>query len=62
MVFYSCCSVPNYVNVVYSRLVSDFFFSFIFTLSEMGTRIEDLEKNVAELMTQAGIEEQAGSK
>ncbi|KAM9340293.1 heat shock factor-binding protein 1-like protein 1 [Symphorus nematophorus] len=29
---------------------------------EMGTRIDDLEKNVAELMTQAGMEEQAISK
>ena len=31
-------------------------------LGEMGTRIDDLEKNVAELMTQAGMEEQAASK
>ncbi|XP_008282103.1 heat shock factor-binding protein 1-like [Stegastes partitus] len=27
-------------------------------LDQMGTRIDDLEKNVAELMTQAGMEEQ----
>lgn len=31
-------------------------------IDQMGTRIEDLEKNVAELMTQAGMEEQPGSK
>lgn len=31
-------------------------------IDEMGTRIDDLEKNVAELMTQAGMEEQAISK
>ncbi|XP_051245895.1 heat shock factor-binding protein 1-like protein 1 [Dicentrarchus labrax] len=31
-------------------------------LDAMGTRIDDLEKNVAELMTQAGMEEQAVSK
>lgn len=31
-------------------------------LDEMGTRIDGLEKNVAELMTQAGMEEQAISK
>ena len=36
--------------------------SFTFTLDEMGTRIDGLEKNVAELMTQAGMEEQAISK
>uniref|UniRef100_A0A3Q3EAK9 Uncharacterized protein n=1 Tax=Labrus bergylta TaxID=56723 RepID=A0A3Q3EAK9_9LABR len=28
----------------------------------MGNRIDDLEKNVAELMTQAGMEEQANLK
>uniref|UniRef100_A0A673FU81 Heat shock factor binding protein 1a n=1 Tax=Sinocyclocheilus rhinocerous TaxID=307959 RepID=A0A673FU81_9TELE len=27
-------------------------------LDEMGTRIDDLEKNVADLMTQAGAEEE----
>lgn len=31
-------------------------------MDEMGARIDDLEKNVAELMTQAGMEEQAASK
>ncbi|KAM8767874.1 heat shock factor-binding protein 1-like protein 1 [Acanthopagrus schlegelii] len=31
-------------------------------IGEMGTRIDDLEKNVAELMTQAGMEGQAASK
>lgn len=36
--------------------------SFTFTLDEMGTRIDDLEKNVSDLMTQAGMEEQAISK
>lgn len=36
--------------------------SFTPTLDEMGTRIDGLEKNVAELMTQAGMEEQAVSK
>lgn len=36
--------------------------SFTSALDEMGTRIGDLEKNVAELMTQAGMEEQAISK
>lgn len=39
-----------------------FFFSLVFALDEMGTRIDDLEKNVVELMTQAGMEEQASSK
>ena len=28
-----------------------------FELDEMGQRIDDLEKNIAELMTQAGVEE-----
>lgn len=37
-------------------------FSLVFALDEMGTRIDDLEKNVVELMTQAGMEEQASSK
>uniref|UniRef100_A0A4W6BRI4 Heat shock factor binding protein 1a n=1 Tax=Lates calcarifer TaxID=8187 RepID=A0A4W6BRI4_LATCA len=31
-------------------------------INEMGTRIDDLEKNVTELMTQAGMEQQAISK
>ncbi|KAM8841261.1 uncharacterized protein AB9W97_001647 [Spinachia spinachia] len=31
-------------------------------LHEMGTRIDDLENNVSELMTQAGVEEQAATK
>ncbi|XP_068587358.1 heat shock factor-binding protein 1-like [Cebidichthys violaceus] len=31
-------------------------------LDEMGSRIDGLEKNVSELMTQAGMEEQAASK
>ncbi|XP_062265200.1 heat shock factor-binding protein 1-like protein 1 [Platichthys flesus] len=31
-------------------------------LTQMGTRIDDLEKNVSDLMTQAGMEEQAVSK
>ncbi|KAA8586116.1 hypothetical protein FQN60_007685, partial [Etheostoma spectabile] len=35
--------------------------SFTLPLDEMGTRIEGLEKNVSELMTQAGMEEQAVS-
>lgn len=38
------------------------FFSLVFALDEMGTRIDDLEKNVVELMTQAGMEEQASAK
>lgn len=38
------------------------FFSLVFALDDMGTRINDLEKNVVELMTQAGMEEQASSK
>ncbi|GLD57991.1 heat shock factor-binding protein 1-like protein 1 [Lates japonicus] len=42
--------------------VVDVAFSFTFTLNEMGTRIDDLEKNVTELMTQAGMEQQAISK
>ncbi|KAM6974328.1 heat shock factor-binding protein 1-like protein 1 [Tautogolabrus adspersus] len=37
-------------------------FSFTLALDEMGNRIDDLEKNVAELMTQAGMEEQANLK
>ncbi|XP_020788536.1 heat shock factor-binding protein 1-like protein 1 [Boleophthalmus pectinirostris] len=31
-------------------------------MDEMGSRIHDLEKNVSELMTQAGMENQAVSK
>lgn len=31
-------------------------------IDEMGTRIDDLEKNITELMTQAGMEEQANVK
>jgi len=31
-------------------------------LDEMGTRIDDLEKNVADLMTQAGMEDHHKSK
>lgn len=42
------------------HLVSDC--PFTLALDEMGTRIDGLEKNVAELMTQAGMEEQAVSK
>lgn len=42
------------------QLVADL--SLTLELGEMGTRIDDLEKNVAELMTQAGMEEQAASK
>ncbi|KAG7468678.1 hypothetical protein MATL_G00145910 [Megalops atlanticus] len=30
------------------------------TLDEMSTRIDDLEKNIADLMTQAGVEETEG--
>lgn len=37
-------------------------FSFTLTLDEMGTRIDDLEKNVVELMLQAGMKEQEISK
>ncbi|KAI5623882.1 heat shock factor-binding protein 1, partial [Silurus asotus] len=29
-------------------------------LDEMSTRIDDLEKNIADLMTQAGVEEAEG--
>ena len=33
-------------------------FSFTSTvLDEMGTRIDDLEKNIADLMTQAGVDD-----
>lgn len=31
-------------------------------IDNMGTRIDDLEKNVLELMSQAGMEEQASPK
>lgn len=31
-------------------------------IDEMGTRIDSLEKNISELMTQAGMEEQASVK
>lgn len=31
-------------------------------IDDMGTRIDDLEKNVLELMSQAGMEEQASPK
>ncbi|XP_013997799.1 heat shock factor-binding protein 1-like protein 1 [Salmo salar] len=31
-------------------------------MDDMGTRIDDLEKNVADLMTQAGMDEQQTSK
>ncbi|KAK9529804.1 hypothetical protein VZT92_013874 [Zoarces viviparus] len=31
-------------------------------IDEMGTRIDGLENNVSDLMTQAGMEEQAASK
>jgi len=31
-------------------------------IDEMGSRIDDLEKSIAELMTQAGIEEEADKK
>uniref|UniRef100_A0A3B3RCY4 Heat shock factor binding protein 1a n=1 Tax=Paramormyrops kingsleyae TaxID=1676925 RepID=A0A3B3RCY4_9TELE len=36
--------------------------SLTYTLDEMGTRIDDLEKNVADLMKQAGMEEPQSSK
>lgn len=36
--------------------------SFTRTLEEMGTRIDDLEKNVVELMLQAGMKEQEIAK
>lgn len=32
-----------------------------FLLDEMSTRIDDLEKNIADLMTQAGVEEIEGT-
>ncbi|MBN3316580.1 HSBP1 protein, partial [Atractosteus spatula] len=32
----------------------------ILTLDEMSTRIDDLERNIADLMTQAGVEEIEG--
>lgn len=32
------------------------------SLDEMSTRIDDLEKNIADLMTQAGVEEIEGVK
>lgn len=32
-----------------------------FSLDEMSTRIDDLEKNIADLMTQAGVEEIEGT-
>uniref|UniRef100_A0A8C6WNC2 Heat shock factor binding protein 1 n=1 Tax=Neogobius melanostomus TaxID=47308 RepID=A0A8C6WNC2_9GOBI len=32
------------------------------TLDEMGSRIDDLEKNVSELMTQAGMDKQSEAK
>ena len=32
-------------------------FSLTISLDDMGTRIDDLEKNIADLMTQAGMEE-----
>lgn len=35
-------------------------FSLISTLDEMSTRIDDLEKNISDLMTQAGVEELDG--
>ncbi|KAK6490920.1 heat shock factor-binding protein 1-like, partial [Huso huso] len=38
-----------------SKTVKIFFFNII--LDEMGTRIDDLEKNVSDLMTLAGIDE-----
>eukprot|EP01080_Neovahlkampfia_damariscottae_P003778 gene3778-6666_t len=31
-------------------------------IDEMGNRIDDLEKNIQEIMTQAGIEEEGGKK
>jgi Heat shock factor binding protein 1 len=32
------------------------YFPSLATLDEMGNRIDDLEKNIADLMTQAGVE------
>ena len=32
------------------------------SLDDMGTRIDDLEKNIAELMMQAGVDEAQDSK
>lgn len=43
-------------------LVNVSVFSFTLTLDEMGTRIGDLEKNVVELMLQAGMKEQEITK
>lgn len=36
--------------------------SLTLALAQMGTRIDDLEKNVTELMTKAGIEDKASPK
>lgn len=47
-----CGELPQRVQTV----------SFTLTLDEMGTRIDHFEKNVADLMTQVGMEEQAMSK
>lgn len=52
-----CCLV---LTGRHAHFLADF--SFTLALDEMGTRIDDLEKNVVELMTQAGMEEQATSK
>lgn len=55
------CVVPTAQHVLSRRFF--FFFSLASAaLDNMGTRIDDLEKNVLELMSQAGMEEQASPK
>ncbi len=46
------CREPE--NRPYSKI---FVYLNLFALDDMGGRIDDLEKNIADLMTQAGVEE-----
>uniref|UniRef100_A0A672SUK4 Uncharacterized protein n=1 Tax=Sinocyclocheilus grahami TaxID=75366 RepID=A0A672SUK4_SINGR len=58
--FYQIIAAKNLKNHTYPTLLNGF--SLMPELDEMGTRIDDLEKNVADLMTQAGAEEHYKSK
>lgn len=48
-----------YVYVQLEFTYSFLYISLTHILDEMGNRIDDLEKNIADLMTQAGVEERA---
>lgn len=62
--YFLCKKNPVSCTVYYNNNVITYIARLPLTnpLDEVGIRIDDLEKNVADLMTQAGLEEQQTSK